>query len=109
MRAPIVSRLIPFQFLEVADAKLSHIPLGTLVENLLTLDHVEHRLGDVGGVVADPLDVLGAEQQMRAEPDVARILHHVGQQFAEQRGADGVDLLVAASRPPSPTADRRAA
>ena len=29
-------------------------------------DQVVDRLGDVGGVVADPLDVLGAEQKMRA-------------------------------------------
>ena len=30
-------------------------------------DEVMDRLGDVGGVVADALDVLGAEQEMRAE------------------------------------------
>src|SRR4029078_7047512 len=41
-----------------------------------------HRLGDVGGVVADALDVLGAEQEMGAEPDIARILHHVGEELA---------------------------
>ena len=41
-------------------------------------------LGDVGGVIADPLDVLGDEQQMRAGGDVARIFHHVGQQLAEE-------------------------
>ena len=60
------------------------------------LDHVVDGLGDVGGVIAHALDVLGAEQQVDAEGDVARILHHVGQELAEQRGAHGVDLLVAA-------------
>ncbi len=32
---------------------------------------------------------------MRAGRDVARILHHVGQELAEQRGVDRVDLVVA--------------
>ena len=59
-------------------------------------DEVVDRLGDVGGVVADALDVLGAEQEMRAEADIARILHHVGQQLAEERGVHGVDLAVRA-------------
>ena len=53
-----------------------------------------HRLGDVGGVVADALDVLGAEQKMRAERDVARIFHHVGQELAEERGIERVDGTV---------------
>src|SRR3546814_2263439 len=52
-------------------------------------------LGDVGGMVADALDVLGDEQQMRAGRDVARILHHVGEQLAEQAGIHLVDFLVA--------------
>ncbi|ESY33756.1 hypothetical protein X749_02670 [Mesorhizobium sp. LNJC391B00] len=52
-------------------------------------------LGNVGGVVADALDVLGAKQQMRARRDVARIFHHVGQKLAKQRGVHGVDLVVA--------------
>src|ERR1700716_3206747 len=75
--------------------KRRHVALGALVEDLLTLDHVEYGLRDIGGVIADPLNVLGAEHQMDAEGDVARIFHHIGQQLAEQRGADGVDFLVA--------------
>ncbi len=55
-----------------------------------------HDLGDVGGVVADALDVLGDEQQVRAGGDVARVLHHVGQQLAEQAGVHLVHLLVPA-------------
>jgi hypothetical protein len=50
-----------------------------------------HRLGDVGGVVADALDVLGAEQKVGAERDVARILHHVGQELAKERGVERID------------------
>ena len=55
-----------------------------------------HRFGDVSGVVAHALDVLGAEHQVDAEGDIARVFHHIGQQLAEDRGADRVDLLVAA-------------
>ena len=84
------------------------VALRPLVGERAAVDHVVHRLGDVGGVVADALDVLGAEQQMRAERDVARILHHVGEQLAEQRGVDRVDLLVAAATPSSALATSRA-
>jgi hypothetical protein len=54
-----------------------------------------HRLGDIGGVIAHALDILGAEHEMDAERNVARVFHHVGQELAEQRGAHGVDLFVA--------------
>src|SRR6266567_3663023 len=72
-----------------------HVAFRALVENLLSFDHIEYGLRAIGGVVADPFDVLGAEHQMDAERDIARIFHHVGQEFAEQRGTDGVDFLVA--------------
>src|SRR5580704_19682892 len=70
--------------------KCRHVALRALVENLLTLDHVKYGFRDIGGVIADPLDVLGAEHQVDAKRDVARIFHHIGQELAEQRGADGV-------------------
>ncbi len=44
----------------------------------------------------DAFDVLGNEEQMGGGPDVPRIFHHVGQQLAEQRGVEIVDLFVAA-------------
>src|SRR5687768_4172472 len=75
--------------------KRGHVALRALVEHLLTFDHVEHGFRDIGGMIADPLDVLGAEHQMDAERNIARVFHHIGQQFAEQRSADGVDFLVA--------------
>ena len=40
--------------------------LGPLGRHLLAGDDVIDRLRDIGRVVADALDVLGAEQQMRA-------------------------------------------
>src|SRR6185436_14664465 len=53
-----------------------------------------HILGNVGAVVADALDILGGEQQMRAQSDVARVFHHVGEQLAEQGIVHGIDALV---------------
>ncbi|QTK79741.1 hypothetical protein AT6N2_C2082 [Agrobacterium tumefaciens] len=46
-------------------------------------------------MVADALDVLGAEQKMRAGRDIARVFHHVGQKLAEERGVHGIDFLIA--------------
>ena len=53
-------------------------------------------------MVADALYVLGNEQQMRAGRYVARILHHVGEQFAKQSRVHLVDLLVAMPNIDSP-------
>ena len=53
-------------------------------------------LGDIGGVVADPLDVLRRKQQVRAQADIARVLHHVGQQLAEHRIVERVEARIAA-------------
>src|SRR6185312_5721217 len=44
----------------------SLVALGALRRHLLAGDDVVDRLGDVGGVVADAFDVLGAKQKMRA-------------------------------------------
>jgi hypothetical protein len=46
-------------------------------------------------VVTDPLQRLGAEQEVRALGDVARVFHHIGQELAEERGVERVDLVVA--------------
>ena len=69
-------------------------PARPLVRQVRTGHQVEHGLGNVRGVVADPLDILGAEQKMGAERDVARILHHVRQEIAEDRVFEGVELGV---------------
>ena len=53
-------------------------------------------------MIADALDVLGAEQEMRAGRDVARIFHHIGQQFAKQRRVHGVDLVVTVAHEADP-------
>ena len=71
------------------------VALRTLFGKRATVHHIADRLGDVCGVVSHPLDVLGAEQQMNAERDVAMVFRHVGQQLAEKRGVHGVDLVIA--------------
>jgi hypothetical protein len=40
---------------------------------------IDH-FGDVGRMVADPLEILGDEQQVRGLADVVRVLHHEGEQ-----------------------------
>jgi ABC-type polysaccharide transport system permease subunit len=62
-------------------------PVGHVLAGRSVIDH----LGDVGGVIADPLKVLGDEQQMRRLTNVVRIFHHVRQQSAK----DGVVKIVA--------------
>jgi hypothetical protein len=52
-------------------------------------------LGDIGGVVAAPFEVLGDEQQVGAGGNRARIAHHIGQQLAEETVVVLVDLFVA--------------
>src|SRR5215469_17780200 len=73
--------------------ELCSVALRPLVGDRAALYHIVDGFRDVGGVIADALDVLGAEHEMDAEGDVARIFHHVGQELAKQRGAHGVDLL----------------
>src|SRR5260370_8401057 len=75
--------------------ELCSVALRPLVGDRAALYHVVDGFRDVGGVIADALDVLGAEHEMDAEGDVARIFHHVGQELAKQRGAHVVDLFVA--------------
>src|SRR5580704_4395066 len=72
------------------------------VADVLALDHEDDQLAQVGGVVADPLQVLGDRLQTRGPEDVARIFHHVGQELAEDLGVVGVDVLVARDHPLGP-------
>src|SRR5690606_37875822 len=74
---------------------MAHVFLGAFGGQSRAGDDVIDRLGDVGGVVADAFDVLGAEDEMRAGGDVTRVFHHIGEKFPEQRSVHGVDVLVA--------------
>ena len=69
--------------------------LGRGVLERPAVDQEVDDLGDVGGVIAHALDVLGDEQQVCAWRDVARVLHHVGQNFPEQAVIQRVHLGVA--------------
>src|SRR4249920_3688897 len=72
------------------------IALRALIGDRTAFDNVVNGFSDVSGVVAHALDVLGAEHQVNAEGDIARIFHHVSQQLAKNGRADCVDFLVAA-------------
>src|SRR5437588_11574604 len=62
--------------------------------DVLALDEVDDVFGDVGGVVADALEVLGDEDQFERGKDHAGIAHHVGEQFTENLVAVVVHLIV---------------
>jgi len=72
--------------------------LSVVLEVLAGGGVIDH-FGDVGGVIADPLDVLGDEQQVGRLADVVRVLHHEGQQGAEDRVVEIVDRGVAFDDP----------
>ena len=69
-------------------------PCGRSVGSVEPVHQIDHGFGDVGRVIADPLDVLRAEQEMGAEGDVARILHHMRQEIAEHRVFQRVEIGV---------------
>src|SRR5438445_6502711 len=60
----------------------------------LALDEVDDVFGDVGGVVADALEVFCDEDQFEGGKDDAGIAHHVGKQFTENLIAVVVHLIV---------------
>jgi hypothetical protein len=64
------------------------------VADVLALDNVDNVFGDVGGVVADALEVLGYQDQFEGWEDYAGVTHHVGQEFAEDLVTKVVDLVV---------------
>jgi len=64
------------------------------VADVLALDEVDDVFGDVGGVVADALEILGDEDQFERGKNDAGIAHHVGEQFPENLVAVVVHLIV---------------
>jgi hypothetical protein len=56
---------------------------------------VDHVFGDVCGVVADALNVLGNENQLECSEHDSGILHHVSEQLAEHLVAEAIHLVVA--------------
>src|SRR5260370_12272638 len=64
------------------------------VAGVLALDEINDVFGDVGGVVADALEVFGDEDQFERGKDDAGIAHHVGKQFTENLIAEAVHLIV---------------
>src|SRR5258708_37603358 len=75
-----------------SNAKLAAVDGG--VADVLALDEVDDVFGDVGGVVADALEIFGDEDQFEGGKDHAGIAHHVGKQFTENLIAVAVHLIV---------------
>lgn len=46
-------------------------------------------------MVTDALKILSAEQKVGTKGNVARIFHHICQEFAKERRVHGVDLVIA--------------
>ena len=65
------------------------------VADVLALDHEHDHLGQVRRVVGDALEVLRDRLHARRAVDVARVLHHVREELAEDLAVVGVDVRVA--------------
>jgi hypothetical protein len=60
-----------------------------------------HGFGYVGRMIANPLDILAAKDEMHTEYRGGRIVDHVRKQFAKERGIQAIKVLVT-----SPNFDR---
>jgi hypothetical protein len=58
-------------------------------------DEINDHLGDIRSVIADSLDVFRTEQEMRSKHDVVRIFHHKGEQIADNRVLQCVEVRIA--------------
>jgi len=75
-----------------AKSELAAVDAG--VADVLALDDVDDVFGDIGGVVADALEVFGDEDELESGEDNAGIAHHVGEQLAENLVAVVIDLVI---------------
>jgi hypothetical protein len=60
----------------------------------MTLDHVKDGFRDIGRMIADPLDILRAKDEVDGRRDGSGILHHVGEQLTKQRCIKAIDILI---------------
>src|SRR5260370_36760916 len=88
---PMWTRTSPLQ--HPSNAGLAAVDGG--MADVLALHEVDDVLGDVGGVVADALKVLGHQDQPEGEANHGRITLHVGEQLAENLVALVVPFAVA--------------
>ena len=58
-------------------------------------DEVNHVFGDIDGVVADALEILGDENELERGEDDGGIFHHIGKELAEELVAQAIHLIVA--------------
>ena len=63
--------------------------------NVAAGDKINNVLGDVRGVVADALKILGDEDQLKGSKHDGGILHHVSKKLAKKLIAQAIHLVVA--------------
>jgi len=63
--------------------------------HVLALYDVDDVFGDVGGVIADALEILGDQNEFESRKHNAGIAHHIGEQLAEDLIAVVIHLVVA--------------
>ena len=64
------------------------------VADVVAWHDVDDVLGDVGGVVADALEVFGHKDQLEGREDHAGIVHHISAEFTEDLVAVVIDLVL---------------
>ena len=64
--------------------------------NVACLDEEDHVLGDVGRVVANPLEMAGHQDQIDAGLDDLRIAQHVGHELAHDLIVQHVEPVILA-------------
>src|SRR5260370_26397309 len=88
---PMWTRTSPFQ--HTSNAGLAAVDGG--MADVLALHEVDDVLGDVGGVVANALEVFCHQDQLEGGENHAGITHHVSEQLAENLVAVVVHFIVA--------------
>ena len=72
--------------LAAIESRMADVAAGHKINNIL---------GDVRGVVADALEVLGHENQLKSRKNDSGIFHHVGKQLAKELIPQTIHLVVA--------------
>src|SRR5207245_11697030 len=62
--------------------------------HVVTFDHVDDVLRDIGGVIGDSFQILGDKDQLKRLKDYGGIAHHVAQQLAKNLIAECIDLVI---------------
>jgi hypothetical protein len=65
------------------------------VADVTTCNKIDYVLGDIRGVIADALKILGHQNEFECRENDSGIFHHVGEKLAEELVAKAINLIVA--------------